>query len=58
MKASAKRIDMTSGPIIRKALLFALPMLERDSEIEITGKLESAPYIDMTIAAQKEFSIV
>lgn len=27
MKASAKRIDMTSGPIIRKALLFALPIV-------------------------------
>ncbi len=38
-------------------LLFALPMLEGDSVIEITGKLESAPYIDMTIAAQKEFGV-
>ena len=38
-------------------LLFALPLLQGDSVIEITGKLESAPYIDMTISAQKEFGI-
>lgn len=38
-------------------LLFALPMLCGDSTIEITGKLESAPYIDMTIAAQREFGV-
>ena len=38
-------------------LLFALPLLKGDSIIEITGKLESAPYIDMTIAAQREFGV-
>ena len=38
-------------------LLFALPLLSGDSTIDITGKLESAPYIDMTIAAQKEFGV-
>jgi len=38
-------------------LLFALPLVSGDSTIEITGKLESAPYIDMTIAAQKQFSV-
>ena len=30
-------------------LLFALPMLDGDSEIEITGELQSAGYVDMTI---------
>ncbi len=38
-------------------LLFVLPLLEGDSTIEITGKLESAPYIDMTIAAQRDFGV-
>ncbi len=38
-------------------LLFALPLLSDDSTIEITGKLESTPYIDMTIAAQREFGV-
>ena len=38
-------------------LLFALPMLKGDSVIEITGSLESAPYIDMTIYAQSLFGV-
>ncbi|MBQ9760532.1 MAG: 3-phosphoshikimate 1-carboxyvinyltransferase [Clostridia bacterium] len=32
-------------------LLFVLPLLEGDSEIRITGKLESRPYIDLTLSA-------
>ncbi len=38
-------------------LLFALPLLDGDSTIEIIGKLESAPYIDMTISAQRDFGV-
>jgi 3-phosphoshikimate 1-carboxyvinyltransferase len=38
-------------------LLFALPLLNEDSLIKITGELESKPYIDMTISALKEFGI-
>ncbi|MBQ9544748.1 MAG: 3-phosphoshikimate 1-carboxyvinyltransferase [Clostridia bacterium] len=34
-------------------LLFALPLLEEDSGIRIKGKLESAPYVDMTLDALK-----
>ncbi len=30
-------------------LLFALPLVEGDSEIHITGKLESADYVEMTL---------
>ena len=30
-------------------LLFALPMLENDSKIEITGNFESASYVDLTV---------
>lgn len=38
-------------------LLFVLPTLSGDSTIEITGKLESASYIDMTMSAQREFGV-
>ena len=38
-------------------LLFALSLLEGDSRIHITGRLESAPYIDMTLAAMARFGV-
>ncbi len=38
-------------------LLFALPLLDGDSRIEITPPIESRSYIDMTIAALAEFGI-
>lgn len=39
-------------------LMFALPILPEDSQIKIIGDIESGPYIDMTIAALKEYGIV
>lgn len=38
-------------------LLFALPLLDNDSEIIIEGKRESAGYIDMTLKTLSDFSI-
>lgn len=38
-------------------LLFALPLLEESSEINITGDLQSLPYIQMTIKVLDEFGI-
>ena len=38
-------------------LLFALPMLEGDSIIEITTPLESSGYVDITIDVLKDFGI-
>ncbi len=38
-------------------LLFALPLCEEDSEIELTGTIESRSYIDMTIYAMKLFGV-
>lgn len=38
-------------------LLFALPLLNKDSKIIIDGKVESSPYINMTIAVLKEYNI-
>ena len=38
-------------------LLFALPLLNGDSEIIITSPLQSKAYVDITIAALREFGI-
>ena len=38
-------------------LMFALPLLEGDSEIRIHGKLESVGYIDLTLKMLSEFGI-
>ena len=38
-------------------LLFALPLLENDSVIEITDKMESKGYIDLTLSMLEKFGI-
>jgi len=38
-------------------LLFALPLLEGTSTLTITGKIESAPYIAMTLDALSQFGV-
>lgn len=38
-------------------LLFALPLLKKDSQINLTSKLESSSYVDITIDALKSFGI-
>lgn len=38
-------------------LIFALPLLSGDSVIDITGKTESLPYIEMTLDAVRTFGI-
>ncbi len=38
-------------------LLFALSLLEKDSFLHITGKTESASYIDMTLSAMEAFGV-
>ena len=39
-------------------LLFALPLLEGDSVLNLTGTVESRPYIDITLDVLKDFGIV
>lgn len=39
-------------------LLFALPALPGDSEIRLTGSVQSKPYLDMTVGALRSFGIV
>ena len=38
-------------------LLFALPLLDTDSEIVLTSRLESRPYVDITIDVLKKYGI-
>jgi 3-phosphoshikimate 1-carboxyvinyltransferase len=38
-------------------LLFALPLLDTDSVLTVTGDIESQPYIDMTLSALRQFGI-
>ena len=38
-------------------LLFALPLLEAPSTLTVTGKIESGPYIEMTLDALRQFGI-
>ncbi len=38
-------------------LMFALPLLQHDSIIEITGKLESASYLNLTVKALADFGV-
>jgi len=49
------RADISSQYI--SGLLFALPMLDGASSIELTGNIESVGYIEMTREAQKIFSL-
>ena len=39
-------------------LLFALPILPEASRLVITGKLESRPYVDITLQVLKQFGII
>ncbi|MBN1777900.1 MAG: 3-phosphoshikimate 1-carboxyvinyltransferase [Clostridiales bacterium] len=38
-------------------LLLALPLLKQDSRIDVTGKLESRPYVDLTLQVLTDFGI-
>ena len=38
-------------------LLFALPLLDRDSELRLTGSVESFPYIELTLAMLETFGV-
>ncbi len=39
-------------------LLFALPLCDGDSTVEITGQYESEPYVDLTIQSLNDFGVV
>ena len=39
-------------------LLFALPLLDGDSTIEIVGEYESEPYVDLTLKSLNDFGVI
>ena len=39
-------------------LLLAFPLISGESQLEITGKLESAPYVIMTLKAMEQFGVM
>lgn len=39
-------------------LLLAFPLIAGESKLEITGKLESAPYVTMTLKAMEQFGVM
>ena len=49
------RADISSQYI--SGLLFALPLLEGESNLSLEGEIESKGYIDMTCQAQEEFNL-
>lgn len=57
LKSGEYRIDGSVSSQFITGLLFALPLLEGDSKIEVVGSLQSAGYVDLTLAALKEFGV-
>ena len=51
------KIDASISSQFVSGLLFALPLLEGDSEIILNGLVESEPYIDITIDVLKMFDV-
>ena len=51
-------VDGTVSSQFITGLLFALPLLKEDSEIEISGELQSKPYIDITLDVLRQYGIV
>ncbi len=57
LKAGSYRVRGDVSSQFVSGLLFALPLLDGDSSIEVTGKFESASYIDLTVSALLQFGI-
>ena len=57
LKSGKFRVPGNISSQFISGLLFALPLLQEDSEIEIVGKLESGAYIDMTIDVLDKYGI-
>ena len=51
------QIDGSISSQFLTALLMAAPLAEGDMEIQIMGELVSKPYIDITLAMMKDFSV-
>lgn len=51
------RLDGNISSQFISGLLMALPLLEGESRLEVVGKLESAPYVDMTLDVLAKFGV-
>ena len=58
-KLSAGRFEIDGGLSSQfiTGLMLALPLLELDSEIILTSKLNSKPYVDITIGVLRDFGV-
>lgn len=58
-KLSAGRFEIAGNVSSQfiSGLLFALPLLNGRSDIMLTSLLESAPYVDLTLAAMRRFGV-
>ena len=50
-------LDASVSSQFISGLLFALPLLDGDSEIRLTGRVESFPYIELTLAMLETFGV-
>lgn len=57
LKPGTYRIPGNISSQFITGLLFALPLLEGDSDLVLTTKLESAAYVDMTLDALRQFGV-
>ncbi len=57
LKAGVFELEGNVSSQFITGLLFALPLLENDSEIVMTSRLESKPYADMTVSCLKQFGV-
>ncbi len=57
LKGGSYRVPGNVSSQFITGLFFALPLLESDSEIKITGLLESKTYVDLTRAVMKKYGV-
>lgn len=57
LSAGTFSIDGSVSSQFISALLMALPLLERPSELQLTGNIVSKPYIELTLAMLRDFGI-
>jgi 3-phosphoshikimate 1-carboxyvinyltransferase len=57
LQAGEYRIDGSVSSQFISGLLLALSLLDNESKLEITGRIESRPYIEMTVKAMELFGV-
>jgi 3-phosphoshikimate 1-carboxyvinyltransferase len=57
LKPGSYSLDAGISSQFISGLLFALPLLDGDSELALTGSAESFPYVELTMAMLEEFGV-